>query len=72
MTEFCKEHDIRLMAYSPLGYAYSALLLENEILQTVASELSATPAQIALAWLMKHDIAVIPKSTSPQRLAENF
>lgn len=72
VTEFCQQHDIRLMAYSPLGYAYATMLLQDDTLQRIASELNATPAQIALAWLMKQGIAVIPKSASPQRLAENI
>jgi aryl-alcohol dehydrogenase-like predicted oxidoreductase len=45
-----------------------------DLLRTVATEKSATPAQIALAWLLarKPWIVPIPGTTKLQRLAENL
>ncbi|GIE29445.1 aldehyde oxidase [Actinoplanes italicus] len=45
-----------------------------DLLGTVAARLGATPAQIALAWLLarKPWIVPIPGTRSPQRLAENL
>ena len=31
-----------------------------------------TVAQVALRWLMQQDVAAIPRSSNPQRIADNF
>lgn len=72
LIDYCNDRGIKMMAYSPLGYAYSNWVLEDINLQKVALEIGATPAQVALAWLMQKNIAVIPKTTQAGRLAENF
>ncbi|MGB8720648.1 MAG: aldo/keto reductase, partial [Desulfobacterales bacterium] len=45
-----------------------------DLLGTIASEKKATPAQIALAWLLaqKPWIVPIPGTTKPHRLEENI
>lgn len=45
-----------------------------EVVAQVAKELAATPAQVALAWLLSRDIplAVIPGTRRIERLQENF
>ncbi len=57
------------MAYSPLG---QARLLRHRQLKDVASRRAATPAQIALAWVLRQPgIIVIPKASRPEHLTEN-
>ncbi len=63
-----KERDIPVMAYSPL---HQTRLLKNKKLQRLATELSITPAQLALAWLLHQGVVPIPKSSSPVRVEEN-
>ena len=63
-----KERNIATMAYSPL---HQTRLLRNSALQRIAKELSITPAQLALAWLLHQGTIPIPKSSSPVRLEEN-
>ena len=72
LVDFCEAHGIGVMAYSPLGYAYAPLILADDTLQTIAKELNATPAQVVLAWLMKKEIRVIPKTNHHERLVENY
>jgi len=58
-----------LMAYSPLG---QGALLRRKELATVASRIGATPAQVALAWLLRQrDLMVIPKAADPAHVAAN-
>ncbi|MBL8379099.1 MAG: aldo/keto reductase [Burkholderiales bacterium] len=63
------ERHIPLMAYSPIE---QAALLEHPGLVAFAREHAMTPAQAALAWLMRRDdVIVIPKTGQRARLREN-
>lgn len=65
-----RERGVTTMAYSPIE---QARLLESPKLKAIAHEISATPAQLALAWLLHApDIIVIPKTTHIGRLEENL
>ena len=56
------------MAYSPL---HQGALLRSRKLATLAAGVDATPAQLALAWLLAQDnVMAIPKSSSIERLRE--
>jgi len=48
------------------------LLLEHETIKSIADKHSKTPAQVLLRWSTQRDIAVIPKSNNPERLAQNL
>ncbi len=81
MHEFCKEENINLTAYSPLGSmdradflknASEPNLLENPIILEIAMMHQCTPAQVLIAWSISRNIAVIPKSTNPGRIKQNF
>ena len=59
------------MAYSPLDQG--GAFLHSPVLQDIAENHNASPAQIALAWLFhQKETIVIPKSSRPQRITENF
>lgn len=47
-------------------------MLENEVVLKIAEKNGKSPAQVLLRFIIQKDIAVIPKSTNPQRLAENI
>ena len=69
LLPLCRRHGIAVMAYSPLG---QGRLLRRRALQTFAARLGATPAQIALAWLLSQPgIAGIPKATDAEHVREN-
>ena len=52
LLPWCTEHKIPLMAYSPVGQG--GRLLQSKALAAVAKRHNATPAQIAIAWSMRH------------------
>ncbi len=56
------------MAYSPLD---EGPLAAHGALRTVAKRLEATPAQVAIAWLLARGAAVIPKATRPEHVRAN-
>lgn len=65
-----RERDIPTMAYSPIE---QARLLESAKLKSIAYDIGATPAQLAIAWLLQQpDVIVIPKTTHIARLEENL
>ena len=65
----CRKRRIPIMAYSPIE---QGRLLRHAALKDIASRHNATPAQIALAWLLRQDgTIVIPKSADIARMREN-
>ncbi len=70
LVPFCRERGISVMAYSPLE---QARMLGDAALKDVAQRHKATPAQVALAWLLRQPgIVTIPKATSLKHLDENI
>jgi diketogulonate reductase-like aldo/keto reductase len=61
--------DVPVMAYSPVE---QGRLLGNAKLMAIAKELAATPAQVALAWSLRHEgMIAIPKAGSVAHVREN-
>jgi len=70
LLPWLRTRGIAVMAYSPIE---QGRLLRNRGLVDFARQLGATPAQIALAWLLRNDnVIVIPKASNPARLEENL
>ncbi len=81
LIDFCHQNDIHVTAYSPLGSMDrpevfkkegEPVPLENETIKAIATDKGISPAQVLLAWPLHRKISVIPKSTNPKRLKENF
>jgi diketogulonate reductase-like aldo/keto reductase len=69
LIPWCRERRIAIMAYTPLG---QGRLLQNRALAEIAARHGATPAQVALAWLLSRDgTMVIPKATRAEHVREN-
>lgn len=58
-------------SWSPIG-GDGANVLEEPVVREVAAELGRTPAQVVLRWHVQQGLVAIPKSSNPQRLAENL
>jgi diketogulonate reductase-like aldo/keto reductase len=74
LLPWCRERQMPVMAYSPLesNPADQAGLLGRPELAAVAQRHGATPAQVALAWLLRQEgLVVIPKAVRPQHVREN-
>ena len=67
----CAAHDIAITAYCPLAQGRS--LMDHPAITTPADRLGVTPGQIALNWLVRQDnVAAIPRTHRPERLAQNL
>ena len=69
LAPWCRERQVAMMAYTPLG---TGGMLGNPALREIARQRGATPAQIALAWLLRQEgTIVIPKASRPEHVREN-
>jgi diketogulonate reductase-like aldo/keto reductase len=69
LLPWCGQHRIPVMAYSPVE---QGRLLGNNALEQLAQRLGATPAQVALAWVLRQDgVVAIPKAGSVAHVREN-
>ena len=60
-----------MQAWSPLGGGVKNITT-NETLINIAKKHHKSPTQIALSFLIKNEIAIIPKTHNEERLKENF
>ena len=67
---YCQENGILLTAYSPLD---RGTILSNPVVGEVAKECGATPAQVALNWVIRQGSVVsVPMSTKREHLEANL
>ena len=68
---WCKEHNLPIMAYSPLGGDGSLVVSERTLAQIGASH-GCSASAIALAWVIRSGrVIAIPESGSPAHVKEN-
>ncbi|XP_044535901.1 aldo-keto reductase family 1 member D1 isoform X4 [Gracilinanus agilis] len=80
LLKFCQNHDIVIVAYSPLGTnrdpswvnLHCPPLLQDPLLISLGQKYSKTPAQISLRFNIQRGIVVIPNSFNADRIKENF
>jgi diketogulonate reductase-like aldo/keto reductase len=69
LLPWCRKRGIPVMAYSPVE---QGRLLNHPQLQDIAERHRATPAQVALAWVVRQDgLVAIPKAGTPAHVREN-
>jgi len=69
LMPLCRKRGIPIMAYSPIE---QGRLLNHATLKAIAARRNATPAQIALAWMLRQDgMIAIPKAASEKHVREN-
>lgn len=76
LREFCKERDIVIIAYCPLGRhnaeAKKPAFLYDERTKAIAKKYNKTPAQVAIRFCLDLGTIPIPKSVTNSRIEENF
>lgn len=60
------------MAYAPLGQGNRNEMFQEPAVLALAEKYSKTPAQVLLRFLVQKGIVVIPRSTQPKHIKENF
>lgn len=83
LVDYAQKQGITVTAYSsfgPLSFLEldlkhakdTPLLFDHTTIATIAEKHGRTPAQVLLRWSTQRNIAVIPKSNDPTRLAQNL
>lgn len=70
LVDFCKSNNISIVAYSPLNRMNFDGPLKRK-LEKIGNAHGASVTQIALAWLIKKGVFVIPKAIKEAHLVEN-
>ena len=71
LLPWCAQKGVAVMAYSPLGHSPQRLLA-SKALRAVAERHVATPAQVAIAWGMRHpNVISIPKAADAAHVRDN-
>jgi 2,5-diketo-D-gluconate reductase B len=65
----CRKHGISITAYCPLA---RGKVPGDAVLAGIGRRHGKSASQVALRWLVQQGIVVIPRSSKPERLAENM
>jgi diketogulonate reductase-like aldo/keto reductase len=69
LKPWCDDRGIPIMAYSPIE---QGRVLGHPVLQELAKRHDATPAQVALAWVLDHEhVVAIPRASRVEHVVEN-
>lgn len=69
VREYCKERDILVEAWSPLG---SGKMLKVEALQKMAEKYQISTAQLCIRWCLENGVLPLPKSKDAERMRQNL
>jgi diketogulonate reductase-like aldo/keto reductase len=69
LLDAVRRRGMMFVAYCPLG---RGRLFSDPVLSEIAKARGRSIAQIALRWLFQQNVASIPRSSKPARIADNF
>ncbi len=73
LINYCKDLDIKVQAWSPLGGGATAKeLLANDTLVSIGKKHNKSAAQVVIRWNIQRDVIVLPKSSNKDRIAQNI
>lgn len=76
LLRLCAANGVAWVPFFPLGSSFDGRrrVVDEPLVQEIAAELAATPAQVGLAWVLAHspNVLLIPGTASPEHLRENL
>lgn len=81
LLAYCRDNDLFVTAYSPLGSPdrpesmkgkSEPTLLDNDTIGAIAKAHGDSPAQVLIRWAIQRGTSVIPKSSNAKRIRENL
>ena len=71
LIPYCQQRGILVLAYSPLGQKFTHV--DQPVLRQIAKKHAASPAQVALAWILgHHGVMPIPRTNNTNHLQQNM
>ena len=70
LRAYQRDHGIATEAWSPIGQGGD--VLDDPAIGAIAESHDRSPAQVIIRWHLQSGNIVIPKSVTPDRIAENF
>ena len=70
LRAYQRDHGIATEAWSPIGQGGD--VLDDPAIGAIAESHDRSPAQVIIRWHLQSGNIVIPKSVTPERIAENF
>lgn len=67
-TDYCRDHQILIEAYSPLG---TGSVFTSPVMQALANACHKSIAQVCLRWSLQMGFLPLPKSVTRERIREN-
>ncbi len=71
LSEYCKQHEIQIMSYSPVARMDSRLIKHDELVK-IAKRYSKTVPQIIFRWNIQHEYIPIPAASKEEHIYENI
>ncbi|ULT88296.1 hypothetical protein L3Y34_007472 [Caenorhabditis briggsae] len=71
LHDYCKMENIFFQAFSSLA-RHEKALIEDPVVVELAKKHQTTVPLVLLAWALRQDVGIVPKSVTPARIAENF
>jgi diketogulonate reductase-like aldo/keto reductase len=68
IDKYCQSKGIVIQAWAPLAKAQK---MNNPVLNKIAANYGATPAQVMVRWSMQRGYVTLPKSVKAHRIKEN-
>ena len=69
LVSFCRQQDILLEAYSPLG---TGSIFKNDVAKQLAEKYHKSVAQVALRWSLQKGFLPLPKSVTSENIMSNL
>ena len=67
--DYFMNKDIIVAAYKPLR---AGKILKDQVVIDLAAKYNITPARLSILWGLQHGLIVIPKSSNPKNMQDNF
>ena len=61
--------NIVTQSWSPLGQGAA---MQSDVVTSIADELNRSPAAVVIRWHIQHGLSVLPRSTNPKHIRDNF
>jgi len=73
LLNYCRSNGIVLVGYSSLSsWPYVLTPTQDPHVEAIAAKFGKTPGQVLIRWQLQLGVGVIPRSSNPGRIAQNF